>query len=274
MHWWANFMKLHTRKICGYCGLIFLLLIASPAIIASASTMNSISQVQRVLEDMNKTYPDLVGFIPETNRYYLFYPKKDAVPMSELQRIQDAFFVDIREVCQNYSRLYLADWRALASKAARESFWGTSYLCNRTFNYFGIRLKAKPWICQSFMICETFAKNDPYPAHFSVFPDFETCLWIFIHTIYSDHFLERLPDMGARVKEVIEFERANGIHYWEKTAYGITYGNQIQGVTYTANEMIYTWSGHEINNLCVNCTRESDQRWIHKLILADVRSRK
>lgn len=230
--------------------------------------------VQSVLEEMNKEYPDLVGFLLETQRYYLVYPRREAVPEAMMIEIQDAFFADIKDYCQEYSRKYLTDWRALASKAARESFWGTSYLCNRTFNYFGIRHKAKPWICESFGICESFVRNDPRPAAFAVFSDFETSLWVFIHTIYSDHFLERLPDQGKRVADAIAFERMNGIRYWEKTPYGISYGSSIPGFPYTANELIHTWSGHEINNLCVDCSRQSDRRWVHKLILADVRSRK
>jgi len=230
--------------------------------------------VQVVLEKMNESYPALVGFLLETQRYYLIYPRREAVPEEMMVEIQDAFFADIKDYCQEYSQKYLTDWRALASKAARESFWGTSYLCNRTYNYFGIRHKAKPWICESFSMCESFVRNDPRPAAFAVFPDFETSLWVFIHTIYSDHFLERLPDQGQRVAEAIAFERMNGIRYWEKTPYGISYGSSIPGYPYTANELIYTWSGHEINNLCVDCSRQSDRDWITKLILADVRSRK
>jgi hypothetical protein len=230
--------------------------------------------VQAVLKKMNEEHPALVGYLTETERYYLIYPRKDAVPEEQLIEIQDAFFADIEALCKVYSHRYLTDWRAMASKAARESFWGTSYLCNRTFNYFGIRHKAKPWICEAFNFCQSFVRNDPHPAEFAVFPNFEASLWVFIHTIYSSHFLERLPDGGARVADAIEFERVNGIKYWEKTPYGISYGAQIPGYPYTAKQLINTWSGHEINNLCVACSRESDLKWVHKLILADVRSRK
>ena len=239
-----------------------------------SETYASADNVQLVLMGMKEKYPSLIGFIEETGRYYLLYPRRDAVPEVMVEEIQDAFFADISELCKQYGNLYLADWMALASKAARESFWGTSYLSNSTFNYFGIRHKAKPWICDSLFFCGSLVKNDPEPAAFAVFPNFETSLWIFIHTIYSRHFLERLPDAGARVAEVIEFERMNGIRYWKKTSYGISFGGLIMGRPYTANELINTWSGHEINNLCIDCSRETDRKWIHKLIDADVRSKK
>jgi hypothetical protein len=232
------------------------------------------NQVQRVLQSIDLYHPELVEYIPETDKYYLVFPSRDAVAPEMLVRIQDAFFADIKELCLTYSARYLADWRALASKAARETFWGTSYLCNRTNNYFGIRHKAKPWICESFTLCDSLIRNDPAPASFAVFPDFEASLWVFIHTIFSDHFLERLPDEGQRVVEAIAFERMNGIHYWERTDYGISFGKQLMGEPYTAHDLIYTWSGHEINNLCVNCSRETDRHWVHKLVLTDVRSRK
>jgi hypothetical protein len=238
-----------------------------------SATYASADNVQLVLMGMKEKHPSLIGFIEATGRYYLLYPRRDALPDEMVEEIQDAFFADISELCKQYGQLYLADWMALASKAARESFWGTSYLCNSTFNYFGIRHKAKPWICDSLFFCGSLIKNDPEPAAFAVFPNFETSLWVFIHTIYSRHFLERLPDGGARIADVISFERMNGIRYWQKTPYGVSFRGLLMGAPYSANELIYTWSEHEINNLCINCSRETDRKWVHKLILADVRSK-
>lgn len=233
----------------------------------------STEAVQQWLQRLDASYPGLVGFIPETQRYYLVKPRRDVVPETWVASLQDAFFADIHQYCQAYGALYLADWRALASKTARETFWGTSYLCNRTFNYFGLRRKAKPWLCESFGYCDTLVRNDPEPAGFTVFPSFEASLWMFIHTIYNDHFLERLPDQGYRVVEAIYFERANGTHYWETSRYGLTYAPRLVGAPYTTNELIATWSGYPINNLCINCSFETDKKWVHKVVMADVRSR-
>lgn len=229
--------------------------------------------VQSVLQELAFSHPFMVAQIPETGRWHLLVPRSEAVTPEQLTRLQDAFYYDIVPLCKLYGEKYLADWRALASKAARESFWGTSYLCNRTSNYFGIRQKAKPWICEAFYFCDGVTRNDPEPSDFASFPNFEASLWMFIHTMYSAHFLERLPDQGARIADAIFFERMNGIHYWERTAYGISVGHQLRGPMYSAEELIYTWSEHPINNLCVNCSRETDREWVYKLIRADMRTR-
>lgn len=231
------------------------------------------TNVQGVLRAMAEYYPDKLGYIAETGRYYILVPRSEAVPEAWLVRIQEAFYADISGYCQQYGNKYLADWRALASKAARESFWGTSYLCNRINNYFGIRQKAKPWVCESFGFCEGYTRNDPQPSEFVSFPSFEASLWMFIHTMYSLHFLERLPDQGERVIDAIAFERMNGIHYWENTAYGISMGPQLKASLYTTEELIYTWSEHPINNLCVNCSRQTDREWVDKLVRAGLRFR-
>lgn len=229
--------------------------------------------VQSILRELALSHPFMVTQIPETGRWHLNVPRSEAVTIDQLTRLQDAFYYDIAPLCQIYAQRYLADWRALASKAARETFWGTSYLCNRTFNYFGIRQKAKPWICESFFFCEGVTRHDPEPSDFASFPNFEASLWMFIHTMYSAHFLERLPDGGARIADAIEFERMNGIHYWERTSYGVSLGTQLPGPMYSAEELIYTWSEHPINNLCVNCSRETDREWVFKLIRAGLRTK-
>ncbi len=229
--------------------------------------------VQSVLQEWAFTHPYMVAPVPETGRWHLLVPRSEAVTPEQLTRLQDAFYYDIVPLCKAYGEKYLADWRALASKAARETFWGASYLCNRTNNYFGIRQQAKPWICEAFFFCDKVTRNDPEPSDFASFPNFEASLWMFIHTMYSAHFLERLPDRGARIVDAIFFERMNGIHYWERTAYGISLGPQLRGPMYSAEELIYTWSEHPINNLCVNCSRETDREWVYKLIRADMRTR-
>ena len=229
--------------------------------------------VQSVLWEWAHTHPYMVTQIPETGRWHLNVPRSESVTPEQLTRLQDAFYYDIVPLCKTYGQKYLADWRALASKAARESFWGASYLCNRTNNYFGIRQQAKPWICEAFFFCDGVTRNDPEPSDFASFPNFEASLWMFIHTMYSAHFQERLPDQGARIADAIEFERMNGIHYWERTAYGINMGQQLHSPMYSAEELIYTWSEHPINNLCVNCSRATDREWVYKLIRADMRTR-
>ena len=100
--------------------------------------------VQSVLREFAGTHPYMVTQIPETGRWHINVPRSEAVTPGQLTRLQDAFYYDIVPLCKIYGQKYLADWRALASKAARESFWGTSYLCNRTSNYFGISQQAKP----------------------------------------------------------------------------------------------------------------------------------
>jgi len=221
--------------------------------------------VQAILETLSQTKPKLVDFIPETQRWYLTRPRPDAVPEKILVQIQDAFYHDINTACRLYAWRYLLNWRALVAKAARESFWGTSFLCNRTFNYFGIRAKAKPWICSAFDFCASVERKDPKLAAFVVFPDFESSIWMFIHTIYSQHYLERLPDLGSRIMGAIEFERRFGFHYWEGYERGFTFPQELGSQYYSIEETLATWSGHEINNLCVDCSRESDLHWIEKV---------
>lgn len=245
--------------------------IGSPAL--PSKTTQRGDSVQLVLKEMNQFYPQLVRYIPETNRLYLHRAQPEAVPEEYVVRLQSAFFYDFGAVCEYYGLKYLADWRAIASKAARETYWGTSYLCNRTNNYFGIRRMNKNWVCESFGYCETVVRNDPEPAEFVVFPSFEVSVWMFIHTIYSPHFLERLPDMGERVLFAIRYERATGIRYWDLPRNDSPiFADQLTGGIYTTEELIYTWSEHTINNLCVNCSRETDREWIGKLDQAVNRS--
>ena len=229
--------------------------------------------VQVILRDFAILNPEKVSYIHETNRWHLNNPRPEAVPEELLLQLQDAFYYDIEASCRLYGWQYLVSWKALVSKAARESFWGTSYLCNRTFNYFGIRRKNKNWICEDFDFCETIEREDPHPSEFTLFPNFEISLWMFIHTIYSPHFLERLPDQGERVVQAIEYERKNGYHYWQMSPNGDFFANRLSGSRYTAEEIIYTWSEHPINNLCVECSRASDQRWVTKVIKAADRAK-
>jgi hypothetical protein len=228
--------------------------------------------VQQVLNRLARQAPDVVGYIPETGRRYIIVPRSSSLPPGWEQRIQDAFFYDIARPCRIYGQLYLADWQALASKAARESFWGCSYLSNRTFNYFGIRHTGKPWLCEQLGFCGQVVRNDPDPAPFAVFPAFEASLWAFLHTIYSGHFLSRLPDGGIQVADAIQFERDHGLHYWEHNAYGLQFSPQLPGFVYSAIDLIKSWSGHEINNLCINCDPVTDWQWVQKVMLAAYRS--
>lgn len=229
--------------------------------------------IQGVLQKLSKIHPDLVGYIPETQRLYLITPREEAIPKGWLERIQDAFYFDANTICKWYGQKYLADWKALMAKSARESFWGASYLSNRARNYFGIRYNNKPWACEAFFFCETVLRNDPEPAAFIVLDNFEASLWMFIHTMYSEHFLERLPDLGDRIKTVIQMERQQSIHYWELADYDIEFPRQLPADTYTAEELIYTWSEHSINNLCVNCNRQTDRDWIAKIDKAASRAK-
>jgi len=239
----------------------------------TSPSMMQPDSVQHTLYLLAQKAPDLVGFIPETGRRYVLVPRSSTLPEHWVQRIQDAFFYDIQSLCKRYAQLYLADWRALASKAARESFWGCSYLSNRTFNYFGIRHRAKEWICDRLGYCGYVMRNDPEPAAFAVFPSFERSLWVFIHTIYSQHFLERLPDAGKQVVDAIAYERYYGRPYWAPPVDSPAFPNPLRGYPYTADEMIYTWSEHPINNLCINCSRATDRKWVNKIILAEDRAK-
>ncbi|TXB61782.1 glucosaminidase domain-containing protein [Phaeodactylibacter luteus] len=221
--------------------------------------------VQDVLARLSATAPQLVGWLPETSRFYLVTPRSSVLTDYWLKALQDAFFREHNELCRRYSYRYLCDWRALMAKAARESFWGTSYLCNRTFNYFGIRHAGKPWLCESLGYCRGFWRNDPEPAYFAVFPGFRESLWAFVHTIYSSHFLARLPDGGLRVLGAIQHEREHGLPYWSYTADGLPYAGQLDGVYYSLQSLIDSWSGHEINNLCLDCDRETDWHWVRQV---------
>lgn len=230
--------------------------------------------VQALLQKLAKSNPALVGNIPETGRLYLITPREEAVPAAFIPQLQDAFFKDVNKLCRYYGQKYLADWRAILSKSARETFWGASYLCNRANNYFGIRSTNKPWACESFFFCDTVLRNDPEPSDFVIFDNFESSLWMFIHTIYSDHFLERLPDYGARIEAAIRQERRMSIHYWEFADYDIDFPQQLYAPAYSYEELIYTWSEHPINNLCLNCDRQTDRNWISKVERAEQRVRK
>ncbi|MEZ5042153.1 MAG: hypothetical protein R2828_19810 [Saprospiraceae bacterium] len=256
-------MDFRTNCLCFLLGICFPCFLFSNS--HGKNHTAATDSVQSVLQALSISSPAMVSFIPETQRWSLKQPQPEAIEEALLLRLQDAFFHDFNEVCRFYGWRYLASWRTLMAKAARESFWGTSYLCNRTYNYFGIRTKAKPWMCESFGYCETVERNDPDLAAFTIFPNFEASLWMFIHTMYSTHYLERLPDMGSRVMGAIEFERRFGFHYWEGFHRGFTFPQELGSKYYSIEEIIATWSGHDINNLCVNCSRESDLLWVEKV---------
>lgn len=228
--------------------------------------------IQSVLRQLAMTNPGMVAYIPETARWYLADSRESVLTPALLLRLQDAFYYDTNQWCKFYGEKYLIDWRVLVAKASRETCWGTSFLCNRANNYFGIRQRNKPWACESFRYCEVIVRPDPEPAEFVVFPSFETSLWMFIHTIYSPHFLERLPDLGARVYDAIQTERRYGLHYWQLMDYGVAYPRQLMSAGYTSEDIIYTWSEHEINNLCINCSRQTDRDWIFKVQTAAYRA--
>ncbi|NET35055.1 MAG: glucosaminidase domain-containing protein [Cyanothece sp. SIO1E1] len=253
------------RTICfSYCLILLLLPRQGHAQIVERPEVFRDS-VQVILEQFAQAAPEKVLFLQETQRWCLKEARAEAIDEAWLVQLQDAFYADIKAYCRFYGWRYLVNWRALLAKAARETFWGTSYLCNRTYNYFGIRAKAKPWICDSFGFCETIEKNDPDLAAFAIFPNFESSLWMFIHTIYSRHYLDRLPDLGSRVVGAIEFERRFGFHYWEGFDRGFTFPQELGSRQYSIEETLATWSGHEINNLCVNCSWETDLKWIEKV---------
>lgn len=253
------------------CLLLFIVLIIHSIFLSAGNTViastpfQSQDSVQSVLRQLAKTNPEKVSFIVETYRWYLNNPRPEAVSDEIRIKLQDAFYYDIERLCKHYGQMYLMNWEAIASKAARETFWGTSYLCNRAFNYFGIRRMSKPWVCESFRFCRTVTLKDPAPSEFVVFSNFEASLWMFIHTAYSAHFLDRLPDYGLRVGGAIIYERRHGIHYWESAPDGHNFANQLSGHHYTLDEILHTWSGHEVNNLCVQCNKESDLNWVAKL---------
>lgn len=220
--------------------------------------------VQRVLKQYARQYPDRVTFLSETQRWYLNTPRTEAHSEKWVEKLQVAYYYDVEAICRFYGEKYLIDWRVLAAKSARETFWGASYLANQARNYFGIRRTAKDWICESFYHCDVVERPDPDLAKFVVFPDFESALWMFIHTIYSAHYLERLPDGGQQVAAAIDYERRYHLHYWQTPFYGKAFSTQLEGLAYSPDAIFYTWSGHEKNNLCATCTLESDQLWLEK----------
>lgn len=222
--------------------------------------------VQHVLARLAtfETNTELVDYLPETQRWYLTLAHSE-VPDDLLIRLQNAFLYDVQSYCQYYGWKYLIDWRILAGKAARESFWGTSYLANRSLNFFGIRVANKEWACTTFGFCGSVEKDDPLPTDFIVFPDFDTSIWMFLHTIYSPHYLARLPDEGTAVATAIEFERQHGVHYWQTSRTGHVFMEQLPNYAYSPEMIVNSWSGYEINNLCVNCSPESDLKWLAKI---------
>jgi hypothetical protein len=248
------------------------ILIAALPIITYSQKVSRDS-VQAVLRILAEEHPEKVSYIHETSRWHLKNPRPEAVSEEFLLKLQDAFYYDIEASCRLYGWQYLVSWRVLASKAARESFWGTSYLCNRANNYFGIRSKNKEWICENFEFCESIERNDPLPSDFAIFEDFESSLWMFIHTIYSPHFLERLPDEGERIIEAIDYERKKGHPYWQIAEDGEMLSSRVPGKKYSEEEIIFTWSEHPKNNLCVECSRESDINWVGKVVRAANRAK-
>lgn len=227
--------------------------------------------VQDVLAKWAAVNPDKFGQVTETGRYYLLEAKPAQTPEALQLELQEAFYREYAPACQQYGQRYLLDWRLLLAKAARETFWGASQLCNRGQNFFGIRTAGKPWICEQFRYCGTLNYYDPDYAAFATFPNFEASLWMFIHTIYSGHYLARYPDYGARVWPAIEFERRTGNPYWVPAQDDYFYATQLPGNPYSRSETIYTWSEHPINNLCASCDRASDHRWLNKLAAIEMR---
>jgi hypothetical protein len=261
---------LTKKMVCmtlAFCGSLLSAVAVTPLPAMASEWIDSTpavrgDSVQSVLWRLSVKSPELVSYIPETKRLYLTRMQRKWLSDQLIKQLQDAFHYDVSPICKRYGMMYLADWRALVSKSARESFWGTSYLCNRTFNYFGIWRLNKPWICETFGFCEILTRNDPAPADFVVFPNFEGSLWMFIHTIYNRHYLERLPDRGERVESAIEFERNYGTPYWHANFFGQRYAEYLSGAPYSAEDLIYTWSEHPTFNLCENCSRQTDREWI------------
>jgi hypothetical protein len=229
--------------------------------------------VQSVLRQLARTAPQVLAFVPETGRLCLVNPSEGLLDKTLLTRLQDAFYYDVNATCKFYGEKYLADWRVLVAKASRETCWGTSYLCNRANNFFGIRRSNKEWACASFSFCDVVLRPDPEITEFVVFPNFETSLWMFMHTIYSPHFLERLPDSGSRVWDAIRAERQYGVHYWQLMDYGVPFPRQLNYTNYNYEELLCTWSEYPINNLCVNCSRQTDRDWVLKVHNTALRAR-
>ncbi len=234
------------------------------------SPTTHLTSVQAVLATWAPTHGHLMEVLPN-GRYCLKKASAATTPPEMEAQLQEAFVREYAPVCYAYAQRYLLDWRTLLAKAARETYWGSSRLSNLAQNYFGIRQMNKEWICESFRFCEVTEHRDPDLAKFSVFPGFEYSLWMFIHTIYARHYLERLPDAGLRVSEAIAFEKQYGVHYWEPVP-GQYYRGLLAEPGYTEEEIIATWSGYEINNLCVACDRKSDRDWITRLMNVELRA--
>lgn len=220
--------------------------------------------VQDVLEGWYKRRPELMERL-YNGRLCLKSARAERTPPALEQALKEAFYQENAPLCREYGRRYLLDWRLLLAKSARETYWGSSRLCNSATNYFGIRVASKEWMCEVFEYCEAVEYTDPDLAYFYVFDDFEDSLWMFIHTIYNRHFLERLPDAGARVTQAIEFERRSGWPYWNAPSDEPFHALQLPGAPYTSAAIIDTWSGYPINNLCVQCDPQSDHDWIAKV---------
>lgn len=223
------------------------------------------SKVQSFLAEIAERDPNKVSFILETRKWYLNQPRSGYLNEADETRLKAAFIEDIGQITKAFAWKYLLDWKLIAAKAARETFWGTSYLCNKAQNYFGIRTQSKPWACEVFGFCDGVVRNDPTPASFIAFPDYEASLWMFIHTIYNTHFLARYPDQGLSVKAAILYERKYGRHYWQGKGGVKQFAAQLSPQAYTALQTIKTWSGYKNNNLCIACDVKSDLNWISKV---------
>ena len=228
-------------------------------------SQGSTSKVQQLLSEIAERQPEKVTYILETKRWYLNNPRMGYLVPTDEAKLKAAFLEDISSLTKIYAWKYLLDWKLIVAKAARETFWGSSFLCNRANNYFGIRTKSKPWACSIFNYCDGVVRNDPYPASFIVFPDYEASLWMFVHTIFSAHFRARYSDDGARIIDAIAFERRYGIHYWQAHGLIQQYSGQLNAKAYTAIETAKTWSGYKANNLCVACDVTSDLDWVNQV---------
>ncbi len=220
--------------------------------------------VQDVLEGWYGNRPDIIERLPN-GRFCLKSARSATTPTALEEALKEAFYLEHADLCKEYGRRYLLDWRLLLAKAARETYWGSSRLCNNASNYFGIRVASKEWMCDRFEYCEAVSYRDPEHTYFYVFDDFEDSLWMFIHTIYNRHFLERLPDAGERVVRAIDYERRTGWPYWDAPVDEPFFALQLPGVPYSSDSVINTWSGYPINNLCVQCDPRSDHEWIARV---------
>ena len=255
---------MNPRQLQNYAITLILCLffLKLPSVVAGQEPT---SKVQEVLRGIANKQPDKVSYILATRSWHLNHPRTGYLAPEDEERLKAAFLEDILPLTKVFSWKYLMDWKLIAAKAARETFWGSSYLCNRAHNYFGIRAQSKPWACAVFGYCEKVTRNDPKPAGFIVFPDYEASLWMFVHTIYNVHFLERYPDNGHRVFKAINYERKHGHHYWQGAREVDPFIGQLPGRAYTADQTMKTWSGYKANNLCVACDIASDKNWMRKV---------